>query len=251
MATISPDLSGLFRISWRASSSFFYNAPTGFVAAGCTISVDIHPQVPVSHIYVSPEAVGNAVYNSPLSHIDAFATGAAVALDLPGFRSRFAQKFLLTAGITLYGGLAIVFYSATKGEAVPPDSLGYPINLPYFYSSVWAYTLINLSSAFLLGILGTRNLPIFGSTLMQWLGRISYGLYLFHLPVQSLLKPFIAGEPWFAPESLCLFSVSILATVFVAWLSYEFWEVHFLKFKDLYKPKPVCCREVATNLSQG
>ena len=48
-----------------------------------------------------------------------------------------------------------------------------------------------------------------------------------------------------------LLLISILATVLVAWLSYEFWEVHFLKLKDLYKPKPVCCREAATNLSQG
>jgi peptidoglycan/LPS O-acetylase OafA/YrhL len=208
-------------------------------------------QVSMSHIYGSPDAVGNAVYNSPLSHIDAFATGAAVALGLPGFRSRFAQKFFLTAGIALCAGLVILFCCASNGKAVPPDSLGYPINLPYFYSPVWAYTLINLSSAFLLGVLGTQNLPVFGSGPMQWLGRISYGLYLFHLPVQSLLKPFISGKPWFAPESILLFLISILATVLVAWLSYEFWEVHFLKLKDLYQPKPVFSREAATNLSQG
>jgi peptidoglycan/LPS O-acetylase OafA/YrhL len=195
-------------------------------------------QVPVSHIYVSQDAVGNAVYNSPLSHIDAFATGAAVALGIPGFRSAFAKKFLLTAGITLCAGLGIVFCCASSGQAVPADSLGYPINLPYFYSSVWAYTLINLSSAFLLGILGTRNLPVFRSASIQWLGRISYGLYLFHLPVQSLLKPFVAGKPWFVPESISLFLLSILATILVAWRSYECWEVHFLKLKDLYKPRP-------------
>jgi hypothetical protein len=117
MATISANLSGLFRISWRASSSFFNNAPAGFVAA--------------------------------------------------------------VVRTNLVRSLAISF----TGPVAP--------------------------------------------------------------------QTFIAGKPWFAPESLCLFLVSILATVFVAWLSYEFCEVHFLKLKNLYKPKPVCYRDVATNLSQG
>jgi peptidoglycan/LPS O-acetylase OafA/YrhL len=125
--------------------------------------------------------------------------------------------------------------------------------LDYFFVFEWRRFLRICPAYF--GYLGVLALLFLitrqPDSLPQWLGRISYGLYLFHLPVQSLLKPFIAGKPWFAPESLCLFLVSILATVFVAWLSYEFCEVHFLKLKNLYKPKPVCYRDVATNLSQG
>jgi peptidoglycan/LPS O-acetylase OafA/YrhL len=96
-----------------------------------------------SALYSDPEAVGNAVYNSPLSHLDAFAAGAAVALRIPGFRSRFDQKFLVLGSITLIAGIGLTLISNLSGSPIPSASLGYPINLPNFHSSVWGYTLIN------------------------------------------------------------------------------------------------------------
>jgi peptidoglycan/LPS O-acetylase OafA/YrhL len=110
-------------------------------------------------LYSDPEAVGNAVYNSPLSDLDAFAAGAAVALGIPGFRSGFGRKFLLLGSITLAAGIALTLISNLRGSPIPSASLGYPINLPNFQSSVWGYTLIDLTSAFLIGLLKTRDLP--------------------------------------------------------------------------------------------
>lgn len=98
-------------------------------------------ELQTASVYSDPEAVGNAIYNSPLSHLDAFAAGAAVSLGIPGFRTRFGQKFILLASITLAAGLGLTLVSHLQGSPIPSASLGYPINLPSFYSSVWGYSL--------------------------------------------------------------------------------------------------------------
>jgi Predicted acyltransferases len=192
-----------------------------------------------STLYSDPEAIGNAVYNSPLSHLDAFAAGAAVALAIPGFRSRFDLKFSLLGGITLVAGIALTVISNLRGPPIPSASLGYPINLPNFQSSVWGYTLINLTSAFLIGLLKAKDLPFFRNTVAQRLGRISYGLYLFHLPVQKLMKLPLGERPGIDPESIVFFGLSIIGTILLALASYQLFEVHFLRLKNLYRPRVV------------
>jgi peptidoglycan/LPS O-acetylase OafA/YrhL len=193
-------------------------------------------ELQTSAVYSDPEAIGNAVYNSPFSHLDAFAAGAAVALGIPGFRSRFGQKFVVFGSITLIAGISLTVMSHLRGSAIPTASLGYPINLPDFHSSVWGYTLIDLTSAFLIGLLKTHDLPIFRNATTQRLGRISYGLYLFHLPIQKLLKMPIAQKTTIDLESIGLFGLSILGTILLASASYEFFEVRFLRLKNLYQP---------------
>ena len=193
-------------------------------------------ELQTSAIYSDPEAIGNAIYNSPLSHLDAFAAGAAVSVGIPGFRSRFGQKFVALAGITVLAGLSLTLISHLQGSPIPSASLGYPINLPNFNSSVWGYSLIDLTSAFLIGILMTKDLPFFGNAAVQRLGWISYGMYLFHLPVQKLMKLPISGKPGIDLESIALFAISIIGTTLLALVSYEFFEVHFLRLKNLYQP---------------
>lgn len=193
-------------------------------------------ELQTASVYSDPEAVGNAIYNSPLSHLDAFAAGAAVSLGIPGFRTRFGQKFILLASITLAAGLGLTLVSHLQGSPIPSASLGYPINLPSFYSSVWGYSLIDLSSAFLIGLLKTEDLPFFRNAVVQRLGRISYGLYLFHLPVQKLMKLPITETNGIDLESIAFFGLSIIGTILLASASYELFEVHFLRLKNLYRP---------------
>jgi peptidoglycan/LPS O-acetylase OafA/YrhL len=192
-----------------------------------------------STLYSDPEAIGNAVYNSPLSHLDAFAAGAAVALGIPGFRSRLSQKFLALATITLIAGFALTLISNLHGLRIPSASLGYPINLPNFHSSVWGYTLIDLTSAFLIGLLKTKDLPFFRNAVAQRLGRISYGLYLFHLPVQKLMKLPLGERAGIDLESIAFFGLSIIGTILLAMASYELFEVRFLRLKNLYRPQVI------------
>ena len=79
-------------------------------------------ELQTSAVYSDPEAIGNAVYNSPLSHLDAFAAGAAVSLGIPGFRSGFGQKFAVLASITVLAGLGLTII-------VPPARLTHSVSL--------------------------------------------------------------------------------------------------------------------------
>jgi peptidoglycan/LPS O-acetylase OafA/YrhL len=146
---------------------------------------------------------------------------------------------LALGSITLVAGIALTLISNLRGSPIPSGSLGYPINLPNFHSSVWGYTLIDLTSAFLIGLLQTRDLPFFRNALAQRLGRISYGLYLFHLPMQKLMKLPLGEKTGIDWESIAFFGLSIIGTILLASVSYEFFEVHFFRFKNLYRPQVV------------
>jgi peptidoglycan/LPS O-acetylase OafA/YrhL len=88
-------------------------------------------------------------------------------------------------------------------------------------------------------MLTTKDLPFFRNTVAQRLGRISYGLYLFHLPVQKLLKVPLSGKTGIDSESIAFFGLSIIGTILLALASYELFEVRFLRLKNLYQPQAI------------
>jgi peptidoglycan/LPS O-acetylase OafA/YrhL len=72
---------------------------------------------------------------------------------------------------------------------------------------------------------------------MAYLGKISYGLYVYHFPIQWFVTaPF--GIPVAAPFSLLTFFASLALTILVAGLSYRFIEKPLIDLKDRYFPVP-------------
>jgi len=74
--------------------------------------------------------------------------------------------------------------------------------------------------------------------IFRTLGRISYGIYLFHPPVCRLVITFMVKvlkipNSFFAYDIL-YFIIATAATAGLAWLSYEFFEKRFLKLKDKF-----------------
>ena len=69
----------------------------------------------------------------------------------------------------------------------------------------------------------------------DFLGRISYGIYVIHpmvlIAVKNLLSPLHMSQ---GPESLIFFISVLLLTIGIAWLSYEFYEKRFLQLKDKF-----------------
>jgi peptidoglycan/LPS O-acetylase OafA/YrhL len=53
------------------------------------------------------------------------------------------------------------------------------------------------------------------------------------------LKLPISGKAGIDLESIALFAVSIIGTTLLALVSYEFFEVHFLRLKNLYQPSVI------------
>lgn len=161
------------------------------------------------------------VYLLTPTYFDAFAMGAFVALFPLGGRFKlWCATFIATI---------VVFGTALSSANGVRDEAG----MGPGYILLWGYSLINLCAALTVDCLAFRKLaPIFfDSAPMQYLGKISYGLYVFHLPVQIALERAIPQAPLYVR-----LVAQIALTIAIAGLSYKFWEKPFLAMKDRWFP---------------
>jgi len=113
------------------------------------------------------------------------------------------------------------------------------------FHQVYMYTLIGFGFIFIVnGVITSDNKIIhlvFGNALIRYLGKISYGLYVFHLICiyfsnKLILKLGISNH-WFTS-----FILACSTTIIISVLSYEIYEKKFLKLKEKYtiiKSRPV------------
>lgn len=176
-----------------------------------------------------------AVYGLPFSHFDAFAIGGLLAL-VRGEQWRRAAWPLALA--TCCAGLGTQYFVAGH---VGWKSMGYPPFMSGEWKLVWGYSLLNLTFAGILRAVKTQSFlpPLFSFPPIQYLGKISYGLYVYHFPVIWLLQRGGSGSR----PSLPLDAAMLAATVAVSALSYELFEKKFIALKDKWfskgeKPPP-------------
>jgi peptidoglycan/LPS O-acetylase OafA/YrhL len=66
-----------------------------------------------------------------------------------------------------------------------------------------------------------------------WLGLISYGIFLWHLPLQGRILEFLQDHDFFPlGPTLTLEVVSLAASIAIAAVSYYFVELPFLRLKE-------------------
>jgi peptidoglycan/LPS O-acetylase OafA/YrhL len=167
-------------------------------------------------------AVHPQIWCNTIARLDPIACGALLALLCQ--RTDFAPSPLLRVALLLFG--CAVFTSAGRyGDFVGTKSL-------MTYPAVTAGC-----AAFLLGTLGLRLSPESNviARAAVYLGRVSYGLYMFH---------------WFFVEAFAVPSASnlaarsaraaaaLLATVIISLLSYRFFETPFLRLKERFARIP-------------
>ncbi|HEY0468410.1 MAG TPA: acyltransferase [Polyangiaceae bacterium] len=173
-----------------------------------------------------------ALYVLMPTHIDAFATGAIAALYPLKVRPR---SFYLAVAALLIAGMAVVYFGASPVTDSAPSlkNLGYPLGLASGHGYLWGYTLINFTSVLLIDCLVRQRLApsFFDSRPLRYLGKISYGLYVFHYPVLSVLKKVVPRAPLLTQVLLEAGLTLLLAT-----LSYYLWEKRFLVKKDRWFP---------------
>ena len=87
---------------------------------------------------------------------------------------------------------------------------------------------------------GVLEIPV-----LRWLGKISYGLYLWHFPIYDLLNRLHIGSGW-----KTRFLIGGSCTVAVAAISYYGVERHFLKLKDRFHATSVEGPDSLTAASQ-
>ncbi len=186
----------------------------------------LYIQRPFAFMLDNPEL---ALYVLPFSHIDAFAMGAYISqFDIPKPR---LQTFLLFVLAPLIG-----FYtqSVVWGD-IRWDSLGYEFPLHIAYKEIWGYSLLNYFFAVAIySVARTRLLTtLLDSLPLRYLGKISYGLYIYHGAViwftLKLNLPFDLAT-W------QMFAFTLAATALVASLSFHLYEKPLNDLKERFFP---------------
>jgi peptidoglycan/LPS O-acetylase OafA/YrhL len=132
-------------------------------------------------------------------------------------------------GLAAWVGLAVTVATIW---ALGPDALWTPAG--WTRDGIYLYTTIGLAAGLLIGSNGQGPAALQWALRSRWLvytGRISYGLYIWHLLVIKAVKmglDRIAFQlPGFLQALLCLGASYVVASA-----SYHFFEIHFLRIKD-------------------
>jgi peptidoglycan/LPS O-acetylase OafA/YrhL len=169
------------------------------------------------------------LYPLPFTHVDAFAFGAFISR----FSIPHARKQLVLLGLLLPAA-GLLSYHLGTGEAGTWSSLGFLVALPNGYQFLWAYTFINYWFALLIYCVVKERLFVRFLELppLRYLGKISYGLYVYHLPVIWFSVRVRDLEGMESTPRLPLYFLAFVATVVISSVSYHLLESPLIRLKD-------------------
>jgi len=164
--------------------------------------------------------------------LDALLLGGLVALLLRGPERRWTMAVLAGFGrvcLPLLLGY-VVWANVRSGYAYPSSRLTFGVSL------------VDLAAASLIALAlrpGSLTYRVFSLQPLRWIGRVSYGAYVFHdIPHNwyarwaGLLAQHLQLRGW-SPQVLTMM-VALPGTLLLAWLSFRFVESPFLALKDRY-----------------
>ncbi|NRB40204.1 MAG: acyltransferase [Pseudomonadales bacterium] len=165
------------------------------------------------------------IYVLPFSHIDAFAIGGYFALYEESRSKNFTRAVIISAI-----GLGFLTSYLSTGY-INILNAGYAPFMQDSYKYVWGYSVLN--GVFALILLQTRDRKfcprLLETRFMQYMGEISYGLYVFHYPVIWLVSEYLNNI-----SVLLLIPLSMFITIAISMLSYELMEKRFINLKDKF-----------------
>ena len=169
-----------------------------------------------------------AVNVLPFSHLDAFAFGAYISrFEL--LRPRL-QLIALAATVPALG-----LFTDFLSKGTMTLALGYDLPMIGFYKEVWGYTLLNYLFAVLIYCVARTNFltGILESAPLRYLGKISYGLYVYHYGIIAIaVALFRKYDLAYSLRSPQMFFVTMSATLLIATLSFYLLEKPIINLKD-------------------
>jgi peptidoglycan/LPS O-acetylase OafA/YrhL len=223
-----------FYLLWPALIYFLPRRSLGWVLAGLVIGTPLlrlgieigFPGRALGH------SAGYSMYFLTICQLDAFASGALVAYTRDSSRLR---KPVLLWLIVSAAAIGIGLVNQSRLGDSPFLTIGYPFAFPLPYQSSWGYTILNLWSATLLMALLQNNAltRFFRTRPLAAVGKISYGVYVFHFPILALATKY-TGLPLRSKSvpGLLVFALYLAATLAVSQFSYSVFERQFLALKN-------------------
>jgi peptidoglycan/LPS O-acetylase OafA/YrhL len=187
------------------------------------ICVKVLVQVQPS-LFVDPALT---IYVLPFSHVDAFALGAYISqFEIPYPRLQW------TALLIIVPILGILSQYLVTGKIVL-GTFGYDIPLYNSYEETWGYSLLNYFFAVMIYCVVRTGLfiHVLENPILRYLGKISYGLYVYHTLVIWFLSNL--NLP-FQPGSTQMYFFALGCTTFVATLSFYLVEKPINNLKDKF-----------------
>lgn len=153
-----------------------------------------------------------------IAHFDAFALGALSAL-YPW--TRHAARSVIAC-----------FLLSALGLWLLDHDVPWPGGM-YGWHYIFGLSVFNVASALLIELLVRRQLlpGLFENKVVRYLGKVSYGIYIFHFPAQAAIERLARGVP-----TLGQLLLQVAATVAISAASYELFEVRFLVLKERWFP---------------
>ena len=176
------------------------------------------------------------IYRNTILRADALEFGALCAFFVRnGFFLKQASRWRpVLLGAAVAGLAACIGLSGTSSYRTPMNVVGYScLGVAFSYLVLWAVQGP-----------GTRLHALLRSRFLRRIGKHSYAMYIFHVPVTSLLNAAWFAHPWFATvhselPSTALVLVNVIATIAVAFvmalLSWWLLENRFLQLKSRFE----------------
>jgi peptidoglycan/LPS O-acetylase OafA/YrhL len=177
-------------------------------------------------------------YYFTLTRLDGLAVGAVVAIAMrsPTWVSDWKNKFKIWSGwilaLSTLGFLSLAYFYGNLGWWNPLAVL--------FDFSILAIGF----GALLLFVLNTSQKSslnkFFSNSLLRFLGKYSYGIYLLHQPIIKIFDPYCngVGRRIFPAHSLSMALFKLVGDGFVivliAVIVYDCYEAHFLRLKNRF-----------------
>ncbi len=187
---------------------------------------------------INNSKIAHAVYKLPTTHMDAFACGALVAVCQ--FRARPYAVLLGLIAILLVGALFQIYWMGLPFRF----HFGFPLHMRHEWQSVWGYSLWNILWASMIVAVIQRTLLVrfFESRVMAYFGKLSYAIYLVHVPIMAVSMMLVRymSEEFYSLSDVaiywCFVVVTFILCFLLASLSYHFFERPILKYKDRLYP---------------
>lgn len=175
---------------------------------------------------------GIGSYAFSFCQIDAFAIGALISSGKAEWVKHNMSYPVIILTCVLSIGLINMAFLNQSGYGLT-SSLGYPSLMTDNYQYIWGYSLVNLAGLALIQILSMEGAlsRFFNNRALVQIGKISYGVYVFHFPILDLWGRIFRFQP-FTWQGGVGFIGYFLTTLSVASLSYHLYEKRFLAMKD-------------------